>query len=289
MRSPTLVIAGELERRALRLRQRTKRRSGVLRILAFSGTPVDLEGRFVSAGSKSYDQLIRESLDPYLPSGVVADYFTLRVADGERLPQGLGIADFDGVWISGSPFNAYKLDQLSVRDQIELAREIWDKGIPAFGSCRGLQLMTAALGGDVRLNPNGREVGVARRIYATESGRDHDMLRGKAPAYDAICVHEDEVATHRTVARFWRRTLNATCRWRRYATAIVASGACSTIRNSNFRRSPPSSRRVPDSLSTRALRAQTMPSPPLSLTIGRSAPIHRATISLRSTVSGPMC
>jgi len=54
--------------------------------------------------------------------------------------------------------------------------------------------MTAALGGDVRWCPNGREVGVAHRIHATEAGRDHDMLRGKAPAYDAICVHEDEVA-----------------------------------------------------------------------------------------------
>jgi|SRR5215472_420269 len=73
----------------------------MLRILVFNGTPADVEGRFVRAGSKSYDQLIRESLDLDLPIGVVADYFTLWVADGEHLPQGISIADFDGVWISG--------------------------------------------------------------------------------------------------------------------------------------------------------------------------------------------
>jgi GMP synthase (glutamine-hydrolysing) len=59
---------------------------------------------------------------------------------------------FDAVWISGSPFNAYKPEQPSVRDQIELTREIWNGGIPAFGSCWGLQLMTAALGGTVSSN-----------------------------------------------------------------------------------------------------------------------------------------
>jgi GMP synthase (glutamine-hydrolysing) len=130
-----------------------------------------------------------------LPDGPTLDYFTLRVADGEQFPQGMSVRDFDGAWISGSPLNAYKLDQPSVGAQIELVREIWDAGIPAFGSCWGLQVMTVALGGTVHLNPNGREIGVARRIFPTDAGRDHAMFKDKVPAFDALCTHEDEVAT----------------------------------------------------------------------------------------------
>jgi GMP synthase (glutamine-hydrolysing) len=164
------------------------------RILIFNATPSEAEGRFVQAGSKPYETLIRESLDQHAPPGCTLDYFSLRVADGERFPQGLSLDDFDGVWISGSPFNAYKPDQTLVRDQIDIVRKIWDKAIPAFGSCWGLQLMTAALGGTVHLNPNGREVGIARRIFPTNAGRDHAMFKDKRPAFDALCVHEDEVA-----------------------------------------------------------------------------------------------
>jgi GMP synthase (glutamine-hydrolysing) len=164
------------------------------RILVFNGTPSNGETRMVDAGSKSYDRLIRESLDQHVKDSAQLEYFTLRVADGERFPQGMSVGDFDGVWISGSPYNAYRLDQPSVREQIELTREIWDKGIPAFGSCWGLQVMTAALGGKVQLNPQGREIGIARNICPTDAGRLHAMFADKVGAFDAICVHEDEVA-----------------------------------------------------------------------------------------------
>ncbi len=164
------------------------------RILVFNATPSEGEAKIVDAGSKSYDRLIKESLDQHVADGPPLEFFTLRVADGERFPQGMSVGDFDGVWISGSPFNAYRLEQPSVQDQIALTREIWDKGVPAFGSCWGLQVMTAALGGRVRLNPHGREIGVARNIFLTEAGRQHAMFKDKAPAFDAVCVHEDEIA-----------------------------------------------------------------------------------------------
>ena len=54
--------------------------------------------------------------------------------------------------------------------------------------------MTAALGGEVQLNPRGREIGIARNICPTDAGRQHAMFADKAGAFDAICVHEDEVA-----------------------------------------------------------------------------------------------
>lgn len=165
------------------------------RLLVFNGTPQALETRLVEGGSKSYEDMIRASFAPHQPAGCDLEFFTLRVADGETFPQGLGLGDFDGVWISGSPHNVYALDQPSVREQIAFARAIWDAGIPAFGSCWGLQVMSAALGGTVRFNPDGREIGIARRIATTEAGRAHAMYRGKPPVFDALCTHEDEVDT----------------------------------------------------------------------------------------------
>jgi hypothetical protein len=66
----------------------------VPRFLIFNATPASAERRLVDAGSRTYDELIQSSLDQHLPSETRAAYFTLRVADGERLPQGLALDDF---------------------------------------------------------------------------------------------------------------------------------------------------------------------------------------------------
>ena len=165
------------------------------RLLVVNCTPDALLQRIAAGGSRRYDTLFIESIGLHVPDGQAFDFFTLNIADGEGLPQGVQLGDFDGAWLSGSPFNAYRLDQPTVREQIELAAAIWQAGVPAFGSCWGLQLMTAALGGTVHLNPRGREIGVARRIAPTEAGRSHPLLRGREQAFDALCSHEDEVAT----------------------------------------------------------------------------------------------
>ncbi len=73
-------------------------------------------------------------------------------------------------------------------------REIYRSGTPCFGSCWGLQLGAVAAGGVVVANPRGREIGFARRIQLTDSGRHHPMFDGKPPLFDAIAVHLDEVA-----------------------------------------------------------------------------------------------
>jgi len=165
------------------------------RLLVINCTPEALLQRIAALGSRSYAALFLDSIGQHVPDGRALDHFVLNVADGEGLPQGVQLGDFDGVWISGSPLNVYRLDQPTVREQIELARAIWQAEIPAFGTCWGLQLMAAALGGTVHLNPRGREIGVARRICLTEAGRSHALFHGKEGAFDALCSHEDEVAT----------------------------------------------------------------------------------------------
>lgn len=165
------------------------------RLLIVNCTHDSLLRRLIAQGSRPYDEQFTASVSCHLPAGQSLETFTLNIGDGESLPQGVRLGDFDGAWLSGSPLNVYRLEQPTVREQLDLARAIWHAGIPAFGSCWGLQLMTAALGGTVHLNPNGREIGLARRIAPTEAGRRHALFDGKTGPFDALCSHEDEVET----------------------------------------------------------------------------------------------
>jgi GMP synthase (glutamine-hydrolysing) len=103
------------------------------------------------------------------------------------------LADYDAVFITGSALNLYDGGP-EVERQIELARAVFAAGAPFFGSCWGLQVACAAAGGHVFKNPRGREIGVARNIWPTEAGRAHPLLKGRPPAYDALCSHIDIVA-----------------------------------------------------------------------------------------------
>jgi GMP synthase (glutamine-hydrolysing) len=93
---------------------------------------------------------------------------------------------------SGSPLHI--LDRTpEVTRQIDFARAAFTAGLPAWGSCWGLQLAAVALGGTVRRNPRGRELGVARAITATAAGRSHPLLTTRPSVFDALCSHIDEL------------------------------------------------------------------------------------------------
>lgn len=117
---------------------------------------------------------------------------TLNVVDGESFRPGVSAADFDGAVITGSPLNVYNVLP-EVARQIEFVRSVFAAGVPVYGSCWGLQLATVVLGGAVRLNPRGREVGIARSIVRTEAGRCHPLFGDKPAVFDALCSHLDEV------------------------------------------------------------------------------------------------
>ncbi len=160
-----------------------------MHILVLNCAHVSSQDDIVQAGGQSNDALFRSALSRH---DTRVRTFTINTADGERLPQGMALDDFDGAVISGSPLSVYE-DRAEVRDQVALAREIFERGIATFGSCYGLQLMTQALGGRVRLNPKGREIGVARGIMLTDAGRAHPLFGQKPHAFDALCSHQDEV------------------------------------------------------------------------------------------------
>ncbi len=112
--------------------------------------------------------------------------------DGDRMNAD-AIAAFDAVFLTGSPLHVYD-DAPEVERQVAFMRGVFDSGVPAFGSCAGLQVAVAAAGGRVRPMPERLEAAIARRITATDNGRDHPLLAGRAPAWDAAAVHTDEVA-----------------------------------------------------------------------------------------------
>ncbi|HEU0044440.1 glutamine amidotransferase-related protein [Sphingomonas sp.] len=102
------------------------------------------------------------------------------------------LAAFDAVFLSGSPLHVYE-ESAEAKRQIAFMRAVFASGTPSFGSCAGLQVAVAAAGGAVRPMEKRREAGFARRIVATEAGRDHPLLRGRPATWDAPTLHGDEV------------------------------------------------------------------------------------------------
>ncbi len=160
----------------------------MLRLLVVEGnTPAGRRRIAESAGAtpaESYAGVLRT-----IAPDAIVDICT--PADGEgTTPQPLD--SYDGVAITGSSLNIYRREIESLR-QIDFVREVFARGIPMFGSCWGLQLATVAAGGEVGLNPAGREVAFARKITLTPAGRDHPMHATRDVAFDAPAIHGDIV------------------------------------------------------------------------------------------------
>ncbi len=116
------------------------------------------------------------------------------VADpGFALPSGSAIDDFDGFIWTGSDLTVYHVDDPRVSGQIEFARALMNSGAASFGSCWGIQMAALVGGGEVAVNPRGREWGIARGIELSEAARTSPMLAGKPVKFDAFIMHLDEV------------------------------------------------------------------------------------------------
>ncbi|MBV9828484.1 MAG: type 1 glutamine amidotransferase [Alphaproteobacteria bacterium] len=158
-------------------------------ILIAEGTPAAWQATRAAYGIDCNFALFAAAVRLHMP-GIVCTL--LNIADGEALPRGTALADFDGVMFTGSPLHIYDRTP-AVTGQIDFARAVFGAGVPAWGSCWGLQLATVALGGSVRKNPRGRELAIARAITATEAGRAHSLLTARPAVFDALCSHIDEV------------------------------------------------------------------------------------------------
>ncbi len=139
-----------------------------------------------AATGEGYAAVLRQ-LDPAI------EYTIVRPAGDDYRPPDCDRGVYHGAVITGSALHVYDTTP-AVERQLTLVSEVFDAGIPVFGSCWGLQVATVVLGGRVHANPRGRELGIARAIRVNDRGCRHPLLAGKGAVFDAVAVHSDEVA-----------------------------------------------------------------------------------------------
>jgi len=134
-----------------------------------------------------YQQMIHRHLpnaksDVWLPSDMETD-----------IPSNELLNSYSGILWTGCDLCINATNSPSIKNQLELAGLAFERGIPSFGSCWALQIAAVAAGGEVIINPNGREMGLARKIRLTEAGLKHPMYTGKPPVFEAFSCHDDIV------------------------------------------------------------------------------------------------
>jgi len=164
------------------------------RILIAEGNTRERNEKLVSAGARTGSGCYQQAVKFLFPDARVD---ILAAADLDaRMPDGKAIADYDGFIMGGSGLNLPGGEQdPHICQQVELAKTVFEAGVPFLGSCWGLQVAAAASGGRVAVNPRGRELGIARKISVTPEGRGCGLFDGKASVFDSPAIHFDEV-TH---------------------------------------------------------------------------------------------
>ncbi len=159
-------------------------------LIAASETPDERTARRESAG-KSAGETYAATLEQLVPGCTTT--IVAPADDDAPIWTPHELERFDAVFLTGSPLHVYD-DSPVVRRQLAFMRAVFASGTPSFGSCAGLQVAVATAGGTVRKMPTRMEAGIARRITPTTEGRDHPLLAGRAPSWDAPAIHGDEVA-----------------------------------------------------------------------------------------------
>lgn len=101
------------------------------------------------------------------------------------LPDPRGI---DGLIVTGSPASVHHREAWSERAGAWM-KSVIEAGIPTLGVCYGHQLIGDVFGGEVGLNPNGREMGVVQML----SHGDDLLFEGLPSAFPVIETHTDAV------------------------------------------------------------------------------------------------
>jgi len=161
------------------------------RFLIVDGYPKESREQFRQVGMRLAWELYRDMLVAYLPD---AQYDIWLSSDpGSQIPTKEDLEKYVGILWPGCNLTVYHFDDPRVACHLELARRAYEVGVPAFGTCWGIQLAVVAAGGEVGPNPKGREMGIGRKIRLTEAGLKHPMYDGKPPVFDGFVSHDDEV------------------------------------------------------------------------------------------------
>ena len=162
-----------------------------LRFLIIDGYPKHSRDELEQAGMKLAWKLYADMLLQHLSQAV---YDILLPSDpGVDMPLAKDLHKYAGIIWTGCNLTIYDIANQSVCNQIELAKNAYDIGVPSFGSCWGIQMAAYAAGGKVEANPKGREMGLGRKIHQTLAAHDHPMFEGKPRVFEGFVSHDDMV------------------------------------------------------------------------------------------------
>ena len=155
-----------------------------MKLLVVEGNPRCL----IAQGRPAYARYFKATL------GAIDRTLTFAVAEPFESPiQDTDLDDVDGVVFTGSSTEA-ATNAAQYAPQRTAMEMVFKRGIPSWGSCAGLQLAATVLGGSVGASPKGAEIGLARELTLTDTGRSHAMMTGRPTKDFAVpCIHRDEV------------------------------------------------------------------------------------------------
>lgn len=162
-----------------------------LKFLILDGYPKVSRDQFDTFGVKLAGNLYADLLLRHLPN---ATYDILYTSDEDVIiPNDEEIKKYAGILWPGCNLTVYHDDDERVTKMKKISMSGFTTGVPQFGSCWASQLAVYIAGGEVKPNPKGREMGVARKIFLTEDGKKHPMYTGKTNVFDAFISHDDMI------------------------------------------------------------------------------------------------
>lgn len=162
------------------------------RYLVIDGYTKEARDQLVSGGASTAADLYCQMLIRCSPPGAECD--VLFPSDkGASFPTDQELARFNGIAWTGCSLCVNDCHTPEVAGQIDLVRRAYQAKVPSFGSCWAAQIAVVAAGGQVQPNPNGREMGIARKIELTPAGRAHPLYEGKASVFDGFTSHDDAI------------------------------------------------------------------------------------------------
>lgn len=161
-----------------------------MRLLVVEGNNKETRKLRENFGILPYHLLFKQMLQFLEPSAVINSVFP--ADEGEQLPSLNQLQKYDGVLWTGSSLSVMD-DIPSVNNQLNFAEQVFNSGIPFYGSCWGLQIATVVSGGRVGKSKNGLEFGISETIQITEEGKNSPYFTNRKNNFQALCIHFDEV------------------------------------------------------------------------------------------------
>jgi GMP synthase (glutamine-hydrolysing) len=115
-----------------------------------------------------------------------------RAHDGDPVPE--SVEEYDGLVVMGGAMGAHDDQKAPWLPAVrELIRSAAEAHVPTLGICLGHQLCAVALGGDIEVNPKGRQLGLLEVGWTTEAV-DDELMGGLVGPRRAMHWNDDVVA-----------------------------------------------------------------------------------------------